>query len=163
MILFHNVSWRNFLSTGNTPSTVKLDSHSTTMIMGSNGAGKSTILDALCFSLYGKAFRKINKPQLVNSVNEKGCLVTIEFSVNETQWKVERGIKPNVFKIYRDGKELDQKANVADQQKWLEQTVLKMNYKSFTQIVILGSSTFVPFMQLPINSRREGCGGLVGH
>ena len=125
------------------------------MIMGSNGAGKSTILDALCFSLYGKAFRKINKPQLVNSVNEKGCLVTIEFSVNETQWKVERGIKPNVFKIYRDGKELDQKANVADQQKWLEQTVLKMNYKSFTQIVILGSSTFVPFMQLPINSRRE--------
>ena len=155
MILFHNVSWRNFLSTGNTPSTVKLDSHSTTMIMGSNGAGKSTILDALCFSLYGKAFRKINKPQLVNSVNEKGCLVTIEFSVNETQWKVERGIKPNVFKIYRDGKELDQKANVADQQKWLEQTVLKMNYKSFTQIVILGSSTFVPFMQLPINSRRE--------
>ena len=155
MILFHNVSWRNFLSTGNTPSTVKLDSHSTTMIMGSNGAGKSTILDALCFSLYGKAFRKINKPQLVNSVNEKGCLVTIEFSVNETQWKVERGIKPNVFKIYRDGKELDQKANVADQQKWLEQTVLKMNYKSFTQIVILGSSTFVPFIQLPINSRRE--------
>tara|TARA_R100000005_G_C5002581_1_gene210237 strand:+ start:5662 stop:7374 length:1713 start_codon:yes stop_codon:yes gene_type:complete len=155
MILFHNVSWCNFLSTGNTPSTVKLDSHSTTMIMGSNGAGKSTILDALCFSLYGKAFRKINKPQLVNSVNEKGCLVTIEFSVNETQWKVERGIKPNVFKIYRDGKELDQKANVADQQKWLEQTVLKMNYKSFTQIVILGSSTFVPFMQLPINSRRE--------
>lgn len=155
MILFHNVSWRNFLSTGNTPSTVQLDSHSTTMIMGSNGAGKSTILDALCFSLYGKAFRKINKPQLVNSVNEKGCLVTIEFSVNETQWKVERGIRPNVFKIYRDGKELDQKANVADQQKWLEQTVLKMNYKSFTQIVILGSSTFVPFMQLPINSRRE--------
>ncbi len=155
MILFHNVSWRNFLSTGNTPSTVQLDSHPTTMIMGSNGAGKSTILDALCFSLYGKAFRKINKPQLVNSINEKGCLVTIEFSVNETQWKVERGIKPNVFKIYRDGKELDQKANVADQQKWLEQTVLKMNYKSFTQIVILGSSTFVPFMQLPINSRRE--------
>jgi|TARA_R100000455_G_scaffold29249_1_gene19282 DNA repair exonuclease SbcCD ATPase subunit len=125
------------------------------MIMGSNGAGKSTILDALCFSLYGKAFRKINKPQLVNSVNEKGCLVTIEFSVNETQWKVERGIKPNIFKVYRDGKELDQKANIADQQKWLEQTVLKMNYKSFTQIVILGSSTFVPFMQLPINSRRE--------
>lgn len=155
MILFHNVSWRNFLSTGNTPSTVQLDSHPTTMIMGSNGAGKSTILDALCFSLYGKAFRKINKPQLVNSVNEKGCLVTIEFSVNETQWKVERGIKPNIFKVYRDGKELDQKANIADQQKWLEQTVLKMNYKSFTQIVILGSSTFVPFMQLPINSRRE--------
>ena len=96
-----------------------------------------------------KAFRKINKPQLVNSVNEKGCLVTIEFSVNETQWKVERGIKPNVFKIYRDGKELDQKANVGDQQKWLEQTVLKMNYKSFTQIVILGSSTFVPFCNSP--------------
>ena len=96
------------------------------MIMGSNGAGKSTILDALCFSLYGKAFRKINKPQLVNSVNEKGCLVTIEFSVNETQWKVERGIKPNIFKVYRDGKELDQKANIADQQKWLEQTVLKI-------------------------------------
>ena len=118
------------------------------MIMGSNGAGKSTILDVFVSHFMEKAFRKINKPQLVNSVNEKGCLVTIEFSVNETQWKVERGIKPNIFKIYRDGKELDQKANV-DQQKWLEQTVLKMNYKSFTQIVILGSSTFVPFMHSP--------------
>jgi len=155
VISFKSVSWRNFLSTGNQPTTIELNKTNTTLIIGNNGAGKSTILDALCFSLYGKAFRKINKPQLINSTNDKGCLVEIEFDVNQTQWKVERGIKPNIFKIYRDGKELDQKSNAADQQKWLEQNVLKMNYKSFTQIVILGSSTFIPFMQLPANSRRE--------
>ena len=125
------------------------------MIVGTNGAGKSTILDALCFSLYGKAFRKINKNQLINTTNEKGAVVEIEFSVNKVDWKIERGIKPNTFKIWRNGEELDQKASAIDQQKWLEQNVLKMNYKSFTQIVILGSSSFVPFMQLPATSRRE--------
>ena len=125
------------------------------MIVGTNGAGKSTILDALCFSLYGKAFRKINKNQLINTTNEKGSVVEIEFSVNKVDWKIERGIKPNTFKIWRNGEELDQKASAIDQQKWLEQNVLKMNYKSFTQIVILGSSSFVPFMQLPATSRRE--------
>lgn len=125
------------------------------MIVGTNGAGKSTILDALCFSLYGKAFRKIKKDQLINTTNEKGAVVEIEFNVNKVDWKIERGIKPNTFKIWRNGEELDQKASAIDQQKWLEQNVLKMNYKSFTQIVILGSSSFVPFMQLPATSRRE--------
>ena len=155
MITFKQISWSNFLSTGNTPTTVRLDDTSTTLIIGSNGAGKSTILDALCFSLYGKSFRKINKPQLVNSTNDRGCLVEIEFSAGGIEWKVTRGIKPAVFKITKDGKELDQSASAVDQQKWLEQNVLKMNYRSFTQIVILGSSTFVPFMQLPTSSRRE--------
>jgi len=155
MIIFKKISWKNFLSTGNHPIEVKLDEESTTLIIGSNGAGKSTILDALTFVLYGKSFRKINKSQLINTTNEKNCEVEIEFTVNSTEWKVERGIKPNIFKIYRDGKELDQNASAIDQQKWLEQNVLKMNYKSFTQIVILGSSSFVPFMQLPTNSRRE--------
>ena len=125
------------------------------MIVGTNGAGKSTILDALCFSLYGKSFRKIKKDQLINTTNEKGAVVEIEFNVNKVDWKIERGIKPNTFKIWRNGEELDQKASAIDQQKWLEKNVLKMNYKSFTQIVILGSSSFVPFMQLPATSRRE--------
>ena len=155
MIRFQKISWRNFLSTGNTPTSVRLDDTSTTLIVGTNGAGKSTILDALCFSLYGKAFRNIRKPQLINSTNDKGCLVEIEFSVGETEWKVSRGIKPNIFKITKNGKELDQSSSAIDQQKWLEQNVLKMNFRSFTQIVILGSSTFVPFMQLPAQGRRE--------
>jgi len=155
MIHFKNISWQNFLSTGQHPTKVNLSEHGTTLIIGNNGAGKSTILDALCFSLYGKAFRKINKNQLINSTNEKGALVEIEFSVNKTDWKVVRGIKPNTFEIYRDGKPLDQSHSAVDQQKWLEQNVLKMNYKSFTQIVILGSSTFVQLMQFPLSSRKE--------
>ncbi len=155
MITFKKISWKNFLSTGNHPIEVKLDENSTTLIVGANGTGKSTILDALTFVLYGKSFRKINKSQLINTTNEKNCEVNIEFLVNSTNWKIVRGIKPNIFKISKNGEELNQSANVNDQQKWLEQNVLKMNYKSFTQIVILGSSTFVPFMQLPTSSRRE--------
>ena len=155
MIIFKSITWKNFLSTGQHPTTLKLNDKATSLIVGSNGAGKSTVLDALTFSLYGKSFRKINKAQLINSTNEKNTLVEIEFSVNQTDWKVERGIKPNIFKIYRNGEELNQNSSAVDQQKWLEQNVLKMNYKSFTQIVILGSSSFVPFMQLPCNSRRE--------
>jgi len=155
MIIFEKVSWKNFLSTGNHFTEVNLDKHKTTLIVGGNGAGKSTILDALTFGLYGKAFRRITKPQLVNTTNEKNCLVEIEFFVNSRKWTVVRGIKPNIFKIYRDGEALDQDAHALDQQKWLEQNVLKMNYKSFTQIVILGSSTFVPFMQLTASNRRE--------
>ncbi len=143
------------MSTGNHFTEVELNKVSTTLIIGTNGAGKSTILDALCFVLYGKAFRRINKAQLINTTNDKGTIVEIEFNVNKVDWKIERGIKPNTFKIWRNGEELDQKASAIDQQKWLEQNVLKMNYKSFTQIVILGSSSFVPFMQLPSNSRRE--------
>ena len=155
MIIFEKIRWKNLLSTGNQFTEVQLNNKATSLIIGTNGAGKSTILDALTFSLYGKSFRKINKAQLINSTNEKSCLVEIEFTVNSTKWKVERGIKPAVFKIYKDDEPLDQSHSALDQQKWLEQNVLKMNYKSFTQIVILGSSSFIPFMQLPSSSRRE--------
>ena len=155
MILFEKIRWKNFLSTGNHWTEVDLNKNGNTMIIGTNGAGKSTILDALTFSLFGKAFRKINKPQLPNTVNEKDCCVEVEFSIGTIKWKVVRGIKPNIFKIYRNDEELNQDAAALDQQKWLEQNVLKMNYKSFTQIVILGSSTFVPFMQLSAANRRE--------
>jgi len=155
MICFKQIKWRNFLSTGNQWTEVELDKDSTTLIIGTNGAGKSTVLDALTFVLFNKPFRKINKPQLLNSTNEKDCLVEIEFSIDSTEWMVRRGMKPNIFEIHRNGQALDQAADAGTQQKWLEQNVLKMNYKSFTQIVILGSSTFVPFMQLPVSSRRE--------
>ena len=155
MILFEKVRWKNFLSTGNQYSEINLKGKSTTLITGENGSGKSTVLDALTFSLFGKPFRKINKGQLINSTNEKDCSVEVEFSIGTTSWKVSRGIKPNTFEIYRDDKLLDQSSNSNDQQKWLEQNVLKMNYKSFTQIVILGSSNFVPFMQLTATHRRD--------
>ena len=155
MILFEKIRWKNFLSTGNQYTEICFTENPTNIIIGANGAGKSTVLDALTFSLFGKAFRKINKPQLVNSVNEKDCRVEVEFSIAQTSWKIVRGIKPNVFEIYRNGDMLDQSAAALDQQKWLEQNVLKMNYKSFTQIVILGSSSFVPFMQLSAANRRE--------
>jgi DNA repair exonuclease SbcCD ATPase subunit len=155
MILFEKIRWKNFLSTGNQFTEVELNKNSTTLIVGNNGAGKSTILDALCFVLFGKAFRKINKPQLINSTNEKDCLVEIELKIGSTDWIIRRGIKPNIFEIYRNGSVLDQSSSAIDQQKYLEQSILKMNYKSFTQIVILGSSNFVPFMQLSAASRRE--------
>ena len=155
MILFKTIRWKNFLSTGNQFTEVSLTQNNTNLIIGTNGAGKSTILDALTFSLFGKPFRKINKPQLINATNEKDCLVEVEFSVGNVEWKTVRGIKPNIFKVWRDNELLDQSASANDQQKWFEQNVLKMNYKSFTQIVILGSSTFVPFMQLTANNRRE--------
>jgi len=155
MILFKKIRWRNFLSTGNQFTEIDFTENSTNLIIGTNGAGKSTVLDALTFSLFGKPFRKINKPQLVNSVNEKDCRVEVEFSVSGIEWKIVRGIKPAIFEIWRDDSLLDQAAAALDQQKWLEQNVIKMNYKSFTQIVILGSSTFVPFMQLSAANRRE--------
>ena len=155
MILFEKIRWKNFLSTGNQYIDVKFTDHSTNLIIGTNGTGKSTVLDALTFSLFNKPFRKISKPQLINSTNEKDARVEVEFSIGTTQWKVVRGIKPNIFEIWRDGNVMDQFSHAMDQQKWLEQNVLKMNYKSFTQIVILGSSTFVPFMQLTANNRRE--------
>ena len=155
MILFEKIRWKNFLSTGNQYTEISFTEHPTNLIIGTNGAGKSTLLDALTFSLFGKPFRKINKPQLVNTVNEKDCNVEVEFSIGNTKWKVVRGIKPNVFEIFRDGNALNQSAAALDQQKWFEQNVIKMNYKSFTQIVILGSSTFVPFMQLTATNRRD--------
>jgi len=155
MIIFKTIKWKNLLSTGNQYTEVDFTKNKTNLIIGTNGAGKSTILDALCFSLFGKPFRKINKPQLINSVNEKDCRVEVEFFIGNTEWKVVRGIKPAIFEIWRNDAVLDQSAAALDQQKWLEQNVLKMNYKSFTQIVILGSSTFVPFMQLSAAHRRE--------
>ena len=155
MITFQKIRWKNFLSTGNVFTELDFLSHKTNLIIGGNGAGKSTVLDALTFSLFGKPFRKINKPMLVNSVNEKDCLVEVEFVVGKTEYKITRGIKPNKFEIECNGQVWNQEASVVDQQKLLEQNVLKMNYKSFTQIVVLGSSTFVPFMRLPVAARRE--------
>ena len=155
MITFEKIRWKNFLSTGNHYSEIKFNEHATTLIIGTNGAGKSTVLDALTFSLFGKPFRKINKAQLINTTNEKDARVEVDFSIGDIGWKVIRGIKPNIFEIWKDGKCLDQFSNANDQQKWLEQNVLKMNYKSFTQIVILGSTNFVPFMQLTATNRRE--------
>jgi len=155
MITFKTIKWRNFLSTGQHFTEIDFTKNKTNLIIGTNGAGKSTILDALCFSLFGRSFRKINKPQLINTVNEKDCIVEVEFLIGTLEWKVIRGIKPNIFEIYCNDKVIDQVSASNDQQKWLEQTVLKMNYKSFTQIVILGSSAFVPFMQLPTSHRRE--------
>ena len=155
MICFEKIRYKNFLSTGNQFTEIDFTKASTTLVVGNNGAGKSTMLDALTFSLFGKSYRGVNKPLLINSVNEKDCLVEIEFKIGNTSWKVVRGIKPTVFQIYKDGELLNSDAAAKDQQTWLERVVLKMNYKSFTQIVILGSSNFIPFMQLPAASRRE--------
>ena len=155
MIEFKTIKWKNLLSTGNNFTEVNLNGHERTLIVGENGSGKSTILDALCFSLFSKPFRKINKSQLINTVNCGDCKVELEFKIGKIEWKIIRGIKPNVFEIYKNGTLLDQSSATNDQQKWLEQNVLKMNYKSFTQIVVLGSSTFVPFMQLSAPGRRD--------
>lgn len=155
MIIFSKIRWKNFLSAGGQFTEVSLNRSPTTLIVGENGAGKSTILDALCFGLFGKAFRNINKPQLVNSINGKDCLVEIEFKIGEKNYKVRRGIKPGVFEIYSNGDLIDQSAATKDYQRLLEENILKVNFKSFTQIVILGSATFTPFMQLPLGHRRE--------
>ena len=154
MIYFKKIRWKNFLSTGNQFTEVLLDKSSRTLIIGENGAGKSTILDALTFGLFGKPFRSINKVQLINSVNQAGTLVEIEFSIGSKSYLLRRGIKKNLFEIYLNGELLDQDAKVRDYQEQLEKTILKLNYKSFTQIVILGSSSFVPFMQLRAADRR---------
>ena len=154
MIHFKKIRWKNFLSTGNAFTEVQLDRTKSTLIIGDNGAGKSTILDALTFVLFGKPFRAVNKSQLINSVNQNGTEVEVEFSIGSKQYLVKRGIKKNFFEIYQDGKMLNQDASVRDYQEYLEKTILKLNYKSFTQIVILGSSSFVPFMQLKANDRR---------
>jgi DNA repair exonuclease SbcCD ATPase subunit len=154
VILFKTVRYKNFLSTGNLFTEIKLDQNSTTLIVGENGAGKSTFLDAITFSLFGKPFRNINKPQLVNSINEKDCVVEVEFSIGKKEYKVIRGIKPSIFEIYQDSVLVNQDAKSKDYQEHLEKTILKMNYKSFTQIVILGSTNFTPFMQLSASDRR---------
>lgn len=154
MITFEKLRWKNFLSTGNFFTEIQLNRSNSTLIVGQNGAGKSTILDALCFVLFGKPFRKINKPQLVNSINGKDCTVEIEFTIGDKRYKVIRGIKPNIFEIYCNDKMVNQDAKVKDYQEHLEKLILKLNYKSFTQVVILGSASFVPFMQLSPSDRR---------
>ena len=155
MIEFQTIRYKNFLSSGNQFTEIKLNESKNTCIIGQNGAGKSTLLDALCFSLFNKPFRKINKGQIVNSQNDKDCVVEIEFAVNSTQYKITRGIRPNIFTIDRNGNRLNEDADAKDQQKMLKESILKLNFKSFTQIVILGSASFVPFMQLSAANRRE--------
>jgi len=155
LITFKYARWKNFLSTGNTFTEIQLDRNPSTLIIGENGAGKSTILDALCFGLFGKPFRQISKNQLINTVNGQGTVVEIEFETQNKQCKIVRGIKPNTFEIWVDGNMINQSANARDYQKHLEQQILKLNYRSFTQVVILGSSTFIPFMQLKSQARRE--------
>ena len=155
MITFQKIRWKNFLSTGDQYTEVDFQKHHTNLIVGTNGAGKSTVLDALTFVLFNKPFRKINKPQLINTTNERECRVEVEFSINSRQYLVRRGIKSNVFDIIQNGVELNKEADDRAMQRILEENILKLNYKSFTQIVILGSSTFVPFMQLTSANRRE--------
>jgi len=155
MILFKTIRWMNFLSTGNSWTEVQLDRSKSTLIVGDNGAGKSTILDALAFGLYGKPFRRINKGQLMNSINKKALRVEVEFQIGSSKFKVIRGIKPNKFEVYRNGDLLNQDAAARDYQETLEKQILKLNHKSFCQVVVLGSATFTPFMQLPANHRRE--------
>ncbi len=155
MIAFKNITWKNFLSTGANEISIDLNRHKSTLIVGHNGAGKSTMLDALSFALFGKPHRNVKKNQLINSVNGKGALVEVEFETSGHKFKIVRGIKPNIFEIYQNDKIIDQSSNTRDYQKFLEQNILKLNHKSFHQIVVLGSSSFVPFMQLPQHHRRE--------
>jgi len=154
MIRLQTVRWKNFLSTGNQFLEVKLDKESMTLVVGKNGAGKSTLIDAITFSLFGKPFKKISKGQLMNTINEKELVTEIEFTVGKTEWKIRRGIKPALFEIFSNGKLVNQDAKSMDYQKYLEEKVLKLNFKSFTQIVVLGSASFVPFMQLSASDRR---------
>ena len=155
MITFQKIRWKNLLSTGNTFSEIDLSATRNTLIVGANGSGKSTILDALTYTLFGKPYRKINKGMLVNSVNQSNLIAELEFTIGKNEYKIVRGTKPNRFEIFCNGQMWDKESTVVEQQKNLEQNVLKMNYKSFTQIVVLGSSTFVPFMRLPGQQRRE--------
>ena len=155
MIIFKSVRWKNFLSTGNVFSEIRLDASPATLIVGANGAGKSTFLDAMCYALFNKPFRKISKGQLVNAVNEKDTMVELEFSIGSREYMVRRGIKPSLFELYLNNVKLNEEASQIEQQKYLEQSILGLNYKSFTQVVVLGSSCFVPFMQLNPPNRRE--------
>ena len=155
MIIFKSIQYKNFLSTGNTPIKIDLNKSATTLIIGSNGSGKSTLLDALCFGLFNKPFRLIKKNQMVNTINQNDCIIEIEFAVGTRNYKVVRGIKPNIFKIYKDGLVINQDANNIDYQKYLEKNIMKLNYRSFIQVVMLGSSSYEPFMKMRPSYRRE--------
>ena len=155
MVIFHKISWRNFLSTGNTPIEINLRESPTTLIIGKNGSGKSTILDALCFALFNKPYRIIKKDQMINTINNADSIVEVYFSIGPKAYKVRRGIKPNVFEIYQDGELINQNASGVDYQKYLEQNILKLNYRSFCQVVILGSSSYEPFMKMRASYRRD--------
>ena len=156
MIVFKQISLKNFLSFGNVPTTLRLNSHPSTLIIGRNGSGKSSInCDGVCYALFGKPYRNINKPQLVNSINQKNCLVELELDVNGIPYKIIRGMRPGVFEIYCDGKLLNQDAAIKDMQEYLETNIIKLNFRTFCQVVILGSAGFTPFMKLPAQSRRE--------
>ena len=155
MIIFKTLAWKNFLSTGNNFTKVDFTAHKSTLVIGHNGAGKSTMLDALSFALFGKAHRNISKPQLVNSINNKDSMVEVEFTVHGSDYIIRRGIKPNIFEIMHNGKLIDQSSHAKEYQKILEQNILKLNHKSFHQIVVLGSSSFIPFMQLSSPNRRD--------
>ena len=155
MIKFKSISWQNFLSTGNTPIEIRLDNHPTNLIIGKNGSGKSTLLDALCFVLFNRPFRIIKKEQMVNTINGGDCKVEIEFSVGTNTYEVVRSIKPNKFEIYKNGNLINQDASTIDYQKYLEQTIMKLNYRSFIQVVLLGSSSYEPFMKMKARYRRD--------
>ena len=155
MLLFEKIRWKNLLSTGNIFTEISFNKYKTTLIVGDNGSGKSTLLDALTFVLFGRPFRKINKPQLLNSINKKDMIVEIYFSIGSSKYKIIRGIKPNIFEVYQNNKLLNQSSESKDYQEILEKQILKVNYKSFCQVVVLGSATFQPFMQLTTGQRRE--------
>ena len=155
MILFKIIRYKNLLSTGNVFTEIQLNQHPSTLVIGENGAGKSTMIEAISFALYGKPFRKINKPQLLNSINQKNLLVEIEFDIGNKSYMIRRGLKPNIYEIFIDGEMLNQDAASRDYQEVVEKNILRMSHKSFSQIITLGSSTFIPFMQLPAHSRRE--------
>ena len=155
MISFKRIRYKNFLSTGNIPIEVELNKTATTLIVGSNGSGKSTLLDALCYALFNKPFRIIKKDQMVNTINNSDTLVEVEFEVGTNQYMIRRGIKPNLFEIYQNDKLINQDASSIDYQKYLEQNIMKLNYRSFIQVVILGSSSYEPFMKMKPRYRRE--------
>jgi DNA repair exonuclease SbcCD ATPase subunit len=155
MIVFKTIRWKNFLSTGNLFTEVEFNKHNTTLIVGENGAGKSTILDALSFGLFSKPFRKVNKSQLINTITKRDLVVELELSINRNEYKIIRGIKPNLFEVYVNGTLVNQSAEMKDYQEILEKQILKISHKSFCQVVVLGSASFVPFMQLPTGQRRD--------
>ena len=157
MITFKKIRYKNFLSTGQQFIEIELDTSPTTLVVGNNGAGKSTMLDAMCFGLFAKPFRAVKKDQLVNTINEKDCIVEVEFIIGKKQYKIIRGIKPNIFEIWCNGDMLNQDAAVRDYQKHLEQHILKLNFRSFTQVVILGNASYVPFMQLESKTQTRSC------